>query len=427
MEIWNSDEAKKLRAHMSYNDLDYGCQHCKYFFEKKKFSNLKPFVFDKYSSLNSEHLPTVLEFELSNECNLECQMCSGEVSSSIRKNRDKLPPIAMPYDEKFVEQLEVFIPQLKEAKFFGGEPFLISIYYDIWEKMLSMNPNIKFFVITNGSHWNNKIASLLERGHFDIAISIDGLSKEKQESIRKNSNFEKVIENIHRFNEYVLKNDRHLSLSFTVQKDNWEDFPKMIEFCNEIKAHVYVSYLEWPVHYAISNFSVEELEKIKNYLYKFSFPDRTTYQKHNQKCFEDFKNYVDNFIHQHEQKTYLEYRFGEVIKRDSPIESSSSYIEELQPQSLESTYSLQEYEAIFAQKIEMYFTSLKGVAEEERINKRVLIEEKLGQVFQQFNDAEKQRAYKLIFSGDWSSFIASVVNNPIEHLLRDSKRGIGKN
>jgi hypothetical protein len=94
---------------------------------------------------------------------------------------------------------------------------------------------------------------------------------------------------------------------------------------------------------------------------------------------------------------------------------------------LESTYSLQEYEAIFAQKIEMYFTSLKGVAEEERINKRVLIEEKLGQVFQQFNDAEKQRAYKLIFSGDWSSFIASVVNNPIEHLLRDSKRGIGKN
>jgi radical SAM protein with 4Fe4S-binding SPASM domain len=46
-QIWMSEEAKQLRTHMKNNDLDYGCQHCKYFFEKGKFSNLKPLVFDK--------------------------------------------------------------------------------------------------------------------------------------------------------------------------------------------------------------------------------------------------------------------------------------------------------------------------------------------------------------------------------------------
>ena len=113
-EIWNGVAAKKLREHMFHNDLDYGCGHCKYFFDKGKFSNLRPLVFDKYHKNTDAIFPQVFEFELSNECNLECQMCHGEVSSSIRKNRDKLPPLPMYYDDAFVEQLEKYIPTLKE-------------------------------------------------------------------------------------------------------------------------------------------------------------------------------------------------------------------------------------------------------------------------------------------------------------------------
>ena len=104
-EIWNGKEAKELRKHLLNNDLNYGCQHCHYFVEKGKFSNLKPLVFDKYYQNTEALFPQVMEFELSNECNLECQMCVGEVSSSIRKNRDKLPPIPMPYNDAFLEQL----------------------------------------------------------------------------------------------------------------------------------------------------------------------------------------------------------------------------------------------------------------------------------------------------------------------------------
>jgi MoaA/NifB/PqqE/SkfB family radical SAM enzyme len=52
---------------------------------------------------HSGRYPSMLELELNNTCNLECVMCIGELSSSIRKNREKLPAIRSPYDEAFVE------------------------------------------------------------------------------------------------------------------------------------------------------------------------------------------------------------------------------------------------------------------------------------------------------------------------------------
>lgn len=58
-EIWNGAEAKKLREHMFYNDLDYGCRHCKYFFDKGKFTNLRPLAFDKYAGNMDAAFPQV--------------------------------------------------------------------------------------------------------------------------------------------------------------------------------------------------------------------------------------------------------------------------------------------------------------------------------------------------------------------------------
>jgi len=56
-------------------------------------------------------------------------MCHGSIIEHSQ-NRDKLPLSPLAYDDAFVKQLKI-IPYLKEAKFYGGEPFLIPIYYDI--------------------------------------------------------------------------------------------------------------------------------------------------------------------------------------------------------------------------------------------------------------------------------------------------------
>ncbi|HLP50941.1 MAG TPA: twitch domain-containing radical SAM protein [Chitinophagales bacterium] len=308
-EIWNGEEANKLREHMQYNDLDYGCRHCKYFFDKGKFTNLRPLVFDKYYQNTEATFPQVFEFELSNECNLECQMCAGEVSSSIRKNRDKLPPIPTPYDDNFVTQLEKYIPKLKEAKFYGGEPFLIPIYYKIWDKIKELNPKLELFVITNGSHYNSKIEQLLEDLNFDMAVSIDAVDKEKLERIRKNVIHEKLMTNIKRFSEICTRKGKHLSLSFTVQKDNWDQFPLVLKLCNEMNAYIYVSYLERPMRFALTNSTREELQEVRAYMDKFTFPKSTPKEQHNARCFEDYKNFLDEYIRNADVKKYHEYDF----------------------------------------------------------------------------------------------------------------------
>ena len=47
-------------------------------------------------------LPMRLEFNIHNACNLQCVMCHGLASSSIRAHREGLPALANPYDETFV-------------------------------------------------------------------------------------------------------------------------------------------------------------------------------------------------------------------------------------------------------------------------------------------------------------------------------------
>lgn len=309
-EIWQGTEAKKLREYMINNDLDYGCRHCKFFFEKEKFSNLRPLVFDKYYQNTDAVFPTVFEFELSNECNLECQMCSGEVSSSIRKNRDKLPPLISPYDDAFVDQLATYIPYLKEAKFYGGEPFLIPIYYKIWDKVKEVNPNLELFTITNGTHWNSKIERTVTELNFDLAVSIDAFDKEKVERIRKNVVYEKLLDNINRFSKICTAKGKHLSLSFTVQKDNWEQLPLVINLCNEVNAFIYVSYLERPIKFSIAELPKDELRKIRDYMENVSLPRLSSKERHNYKCFEDFKNYLDRYIANHDEKRYHDYEFN---------------------------------------------------------------------------------------------------------------------
>ena len=295
-EIWYSEEGKKLRAYLEHNDLSNGCKHCQHYLEKKKFSGLKPLVFDKYSKYSHGQMPKVLEFSLENTCNLECIMCSGEVSSSIRKNRDKLPPIQSPYDDEFVKQLEEFIPFANEAKFYGGEPFMTPIYFNIWDRIYELNKDIKLFTITNGTKLNTRIKEVLERQKFEIAVSIDGYTADTYSKIRKNADFDTVMKNLDYFNKYCLKNGYPLTISFTAMRNNWRELPKMVELCNKIKAHIYISYVHKPFNLALWNLTSVELGEMIRYLKGFSLPIDSfviSHKKFNKSAYNDFITYLE--------------------------------------------------------------------------------------------------------------------------------------
>jgi sulfatase maturation enzyme AslB (radical SAM superfamily) len=235
-----------------------------------------------------------MEFELSNTCNLECVMCTGEFSSSIRKNREKLPPLNDPYGPEFIEQLEEFIPYLTDTKFYGGEPFLIDLYYDIWEKIIELNPKCRINIQTNATILNNKVKSLLERGNFLINISLDSLEKDTYESIRVNAKFERVLENVEYFIDYCKRKGTFIGISACFMRQNWKEMPSFIQFCNEKQVPVYFHMVVNPKHSAVWMLPVDELEQISCFFHQeFNLAATTEIELKNRQHFNDLVKQVD--------------------------------------------------------------------------------------------------------------------------------------
>lgn len=300
-QIWFGHEAERLRDHIRHDDLSMGCYGCKQHIVSGNYDGSKSKQYDEHT-LNKNKYPSVMEFELSNVCNLECEMCNGNFSSLIRAKREKLPPLHIPYDSHFVDQLDEFIPYLDEVKFYGGEPFLIDIYYDIWDRIIRLNPNVRISVQTNGTTLNSRLKDIMEKIDFHINVSFDSLQKEVYETIRKNANYERVIENIEYFRNYCKRKDTFFGISVCAMQQNWRELPDFINFCNKLDVPVYFHTVSFPLTSSIRAMSIAEVKEVYDYLMSFDFATDNAVQKKNKLHYFDFVNQVKDWQHQAEKR-----------------------------------------------------------------------------------------------------------------------------
>lgn len=284
-DIWFGEQANRLRNYISNNDLRLGCHGCKEQLIAGNFDAVKARQYDE-RKLNESKMPSVMEFELSNTCNLECEMCTGEFSSLIRTKREKLPPLDNPYDSNFVDQLEAFIPYLEEVKFYGGEPFLIEIYYRIWDKIMTINPGARISVQTNGTTLNSRIKNLLDNTNFHISVSIDSLQKETYELIRKNAVLERTLENIKWFRDYCSRKNTFFGISVCAMQQNWIELPHFVAYCNSLNVPVYFHTVVTPEKCSIRYFPSVQLKNILDHLSSVSLPYATAIEKKNKLHYE---------------------------------------------------------------------------------------------------------------------------------------------
>lgn len=281
-EIWNGEKVAELRQALKKYDFSHGCLSCLSQIKAGNFDATKARQYDE-QRLNENGFPSVMEFELDNTCNLECIMCSGDFSSLIRKNREGKPPIQSPYDDKFVEQLSAFVPYLEEVKFYGGEPFMIDIYYKIWDLIVSINPEARISIQTNATMLNSRIKDLLEKGNFHINISLDSVDKEVYEGIRVNAKFEVVMANVEWLIDYCHRKDTFIGISACAMRQNWRDIPNILSFCNHKKVQLYLHTVFYPNTSALRLLSSGELDEIFNY-YTIQFehlPESSPLEKKN--------------------------------------------------------------------------------------------------------------------------------------------------
>ena len=279
-EIWTGDKITELREYIAKNDLGDGCSICGKMLESGNYQGAKSRYYDEFlpnrihnramryiSSLQNNFIyPKVMEFELSNTCNLECVMCNGYFSSSIRKNREHLPPMVSPYDDRFVDQLEEFIPHLTDAKFLGGEPFMIDIYIKIWERIRKINPGVRIHITTNGTFLNERIKELLEGLKVGIIVSIDTIVPDTYKSIRVNGNLSKVLENVEYFRQYTRRKRTFMSIAACPMTNNWREIPQLMDFCLQRGIAMFLNIVYYPRELSFEDKSPEYLDEMVRFL-----------------------------------------------------------------------------------------------------------------------------------------------------------------
>lgn len=294
-EIWSSTNADKFRQKMREYQFMSGCWVCSGDYKQGNFDQIPAPHFDTLP--RHDTYPVMMEFLLDNTCNLRCIMCYGELSSSIRRNRDKLPPLKNLYGDVFLEQLQEFIPYLKETRFCSsGEAFLIKLHYKLWESLIEKNPSCLIVVQTNGTVMNTRIKDLLERGNFKIGVSLDSLRKETYEAIRLNASFDRVMENIQYYADYSKRHNKSFTISTCVMRQNWNELPDFINFCNKIGANATFHKVWNPLQYALHNLPAAKLQEIHTELSGYDLPSGTPLEKVNKKHYEYYVSVIGSWL-----------------------------------------------------------------------------------------------------------------------------------
>lgn len=260
-DIWFGEHYQRIRDNIA-NDVFLGkCAECKRDVDNGVWPLAKA-----YEQFPVREYPSLMELELSNQCNLECVMCSGVLSSGIRKNRDKLPPLPQIYDESFREQLREFIPHLEELRFNGGEPFAQKIVLDICEDVAELNPGLKVNIATNGTVYNKRVQKILDMCNIHINISIDSLIPERYAEIRINGDLNVLFKNFEIFNKYCKDGNRDLSIMVNPMRQNWDEMVEFARWTDKHHVKLWYNTIRYPEHCAIWNLPSEKLKEIHSTL-----------------------------------------------------------------------------------------------------------------------------------------------------------------
>lgn len=200
-----------------------------YSFQKNGLKGIRNLLL-AYLNLKTEPVlmssePLIIQIEPTTHCNLECTMCLNPIKS--RENRH------MSFED-FKRILDA-IPLAHKISLVGaGEPLMNPELF----KMISIakSRRIKIGFATNGLLLNDYNCSKIVENKVDwVNISIDSPNKKIYESIRKGSDFEKLLDGIKRLIQTKGQNKLPvISLWFVILQENLDGLPMLINLAKEL-------------------------------------------------------------------------------------------------------------------------------------------------------------------------------------------------
>jgi len=182
-------------------------------------------------------LPTILQVEISSDCNLTCSICA--------RNEFPYGPGHLSVD--LFRTLVPIFPYLKRLILHGyGEPMAHPRFTEIMDIVAPFECEKSFY--TNGTLLSGKRArAVIDGGMTEITVSIDSPDKKRFEQIRKGASFDRVTGNVRRFIE--MRNESRTNLPRVVlaavaMKDNVDELPELVDLARDLSADaIEINYL----------------------------------------------------------------------------------------------------------------------------------------------------------------------------------------
>lgn len=229
-EFWKGEIRKKALERMRDGLPVDGCDSC-YKTEKKNIPSSRTFA-NSYDGLPTRELPTMLDLDFSNFCNLKCVMCSPTRSSEWAKDKGR-PISKIPYD--LIDDLLSISDDVCHITVQGGEPSIMPEYEYFFTKLKEKRraSDIKLQIITNATNINRKFYSLLENfKSVRLSVSVDAYGK-ANDYIRWPSKFEQITKNIKAMSD--LPKNVQIDILSSLNILSMFDYHKFLSWCYDME------------------------------------------------------------------------------------------------------------------------------------------------------------------------------------------------
>lgn len=218
---------------------------------------------------------STVHIELTDKCQAQCPMCArnfhgGALRPFIKGADISLAQFKDWFPKKFLSQLENFYSCGNY-----GDPAFAADCLEIYDYVRQCNPNTRLALHTNGGMrntqwWQNLASAIGTQSNSEVIFAVDGF-KGKHELYRRNTNFDKVIENMCAF----IEAGGRARVDSLVFEHNEHETKELEEYLLELGVES-VSFVRTTRFYEMDKFKV--LDKKGNFEYYLKPAQRQEYK-----------------------------------------------------------------------------------------------------------------------------------------------------
>jgi MoaA/NifB/PqqE/SkfB family radical SAM enzyme len=245
-DILNSSQYEEVREVFNRGELPSSCRSCKKVEGKGVLSKREIFTkkrTEKYGKEKVEAIlsqkvkkPLHLSIGFSNNCNLQCSMCSSKYSQLWKSNEEAFNRENKNAIESYgqyvmnsqnIDELVEVSEECTDIFIKGGEPFYSPEALSFLKKLSERSHRPHVFIQTNGTILTKEIMDIIVKLNIEVGISIDGVGS-TYEWIRGFS-YQSIVSNIEKISKLSANTDHKISLDHTTSIFNVTSLPSTFD------------------------------------------------------------------------------------------------------------------------------------------------------------------------------------------------------